>query len=320
MDLFDKIIYGSRATVNILGIVGNLISFLIFSRPIFNKNSISIYCRALAIFDCFTLPQIYTDVNLLFFNSYPPDNSEAFCKISHYVYVAFSCIPAWILVGFAIDKVLNMKTTKLEFYKKRSFQLSLIAAIAIFHAAVYSEILIFIKRVPDISRQSLVCQSKSMPYVDLIGALYLLEGSLIPFVIMFATSIVMTRSIIRSRNRAIGRRKNSVLTKRKIRDIKFAITSLTFNILFVILKLPLIIYYLLFSINTDLGFSFFQVATLLFFINSSISFVVHMVSNSIFRKEFFNMSRSVSSTQVQITQIQSTIIIVHPKASTIDEN
>jgi len=40
----------SFATVSI-GLVGNLLSFLVYSRKAFKKNSINIYCRALAIVD-----------------------------------------------------------------------------------------------------------------------------------------------------------------------------------------------------------------------------------------------------------------------------
>lgn len=174
-DAFVSFIYISRAVVNLLGIIGNIISFIVFCRSVFRKNSISVYCCALAIFDCFTINQLYIDICLIF-DYYPPDNSEIICKIYFYISSAFSSIPPWILVTFSVDKMLSMrKTQKFEFMNKRSFQIGIIAVFAIANILLFSEIPVLLVRVPrELENYSyLTCDSTAMPYINIVGALLL---------------------------------------------------------------------------------------------------------------------------------------------------
>ena len=292
-EAFYNFINISRGTVNLLGIIGNLISFIVFCRPAFRKNSISIYCCALAIFDCFTINQLIMDICLIIDTDfYPPDHSDIVCKIYFYISSSFSNIPAWILVAFSVDKMLSMrKSQRFDFVRTRSFQLGLIAVIAIANILIFSEILVLLERslVPesgDISSNlTLACESTAMPYIKIVGALYLLIGSILPFAIMMYSSVSIVKLISRSRRKSIGDGMKAAVRRRKSRDFKFAVTSLTFNFLFIALKLPLCLHYVLSSLGVDVPYDFFLIASLLFFINSSISFLVHFVSNSIFRKE-----------------------------------
>ena len=64
------------------------------------------------------------------------------------------------------------------------------------------------------------------------------------------------------------------------KDIKFAITSITLNALFIVLNLPLNVFELM-KINSDLREYFYFV----FFFGSCVNFYVLFFSNSIFRKE-----------------------------------
>jgi hypothetical protein len=315
---FARFIYISREVVNLVGIIGNIISFLVFCRPVFKKNSIRVYACALAIFDCFTLNQLYVDFGLIFFDYYPPDHSDITCKIYYYISTAFSCIPPWILVVFSIDKILSMKKSpKFKLFKKRFFQLTLIAVFAIVNILIFSEILVLLVRTPEIddisSNLTLLCDSTVMPYANIVGAMYLLLGGIVPFVIMLGTSISIARLLSHSRQKSIGDRKIALARRRKSRDFKFAVTSLTFNFLFIALKLPLVLYYVISSFNIDTPSVYFYISTLLFFINSSISFLVHFVSNSIFRKQFYLLIKCRSSLSVD----QSTVISVRPLQPTV---
>lgn len=303
-DAFVSFIYISRVLINFLGIIGNILSFIVFSRPVFRKNSISVYCCALAIFDCFTINQLIMDI-YHFYYYFPPEHSEIICKLFYYITIAFSGIPAWILVAFSIDKILSMKNSNFEFYKKRSFQFVLIAFFAIANILIFSEILVFLKRVPIYPNNSvdLMCDLAYMPYISIVVELYLLEASLVPFVIMFCSSIVIVKYLTESRRKIMGNANNALVQRRKSRDLKFAVTSLTFNCFFIILKMPLVIYYILSSTGLDIpSYSYLNVASLLFFINSSISFLVHLTSNSIFRRELGIILRIAFFLQVDNVQ------------------
>lgn len=316
-DAFNIFIFVSRGSVNFLGIIGNLISFIVFCRPVFRKNSISVYCCALAIFDCFVLNQLIMDIYLLFFDYFPPNYSEITCKIYYYISTAFSNIPAWILVSFSIDKMLSMKTSKrFEFIKKRSFQIGIIAVFAIVNILLFAEILVLLKRVPLYPNNSLdlICDLNKMPLVSIFGALYLLIGSIVPFIIMSFSSVSIFKLLKESRKKTIGNGNSALVYNRKNRDFKFAVSSLTFNCLFITLKMPIAIYYVLSSAGLNIPNYIFNCASLLFFTNSSIGFLVHLISNSIFRKELGTILRKYL--HLSVNQVpMSTLIAVRPLRS-----
>ena len=315
----DVVVSGIRIallSVNILGIIGNIISFIVYCRSVFRKNSISVYCCALAIFDCFTINELYMDINMVFFDYFPPFYSDLSCKMYYYVITAFSGIPAWILVSFSMDKMLSMKNSnRFKFIKKRSFQLGIIAVIAIANLLIFSEILIYLVRTA-VTKDYIYCDLSRMPYITIVVLVYLLVASIIPFIIMIVTSVSMVRLLAQSRRKTIGVGNNILVQRRKNRDFKFAFTSLTFNFLFITLKLPLVLYYILNGAGIIMPYYYIYFALLLFYVNSSISFLVHLVSNSLFRKElgiilrihfYIPFFHTRTSTRVlTIPQLQST--------------
>lgn len=308
--------WGIRGTVILIGILGNILSYFVFSRTVFRKNSISVYCRALAIFDCFTISQLATDIALVFYDIYPADLSDTWCKLSFYINTAGSSIPAWILVAFAVDKTMSMrKSQRFEFMKKRSFQYGAIAVIVLFNLILYIEIPILIHRIPSPDTNALSCTTSSIAFENIISGIVLFQANLIPFGVMMASSILIIRVIGKSRRKSIVAK--MAIQKRKSRDFKFAITSLTFNFVFITLRVPLVLYYILNSVGIDFGNDFFQIATLLFFMNASISFLVYFVSNSLFRRELaimLTLRRPLHRSETN--QLNSTIVItVRPMPS-----
>ena len=315
-DTFVSFVYTTRIVVNLLGIIGNIISFIVFCRPVFRKNSISVYCCALAIFDCFTLNQLIMEICHLF-DYFPPEHSDIICKMYFYITIGFSGIPAWILVAFSIDKILGMKNSnRFKFFKKRSFQFGIIAFFVIANILIFSEILLYLKRVRQFPNNSidLMCDLTYMPYIIIVVGLYLLEATLIPFVIMFCSSVFIVRLLVQSRRRVIGDGNTASVQNRKGKEFKFAVTSLTFNCFFIILKMPLALYYILHIAGLKIpSYYFLNIASLLFFINSSISFLVHFISNSIFRRQLVIILRillflpvdNVQSHVVNLRRIQA---------------
>lgn len=66
---FKTVMIYCRITVISLELLGNIISFMVFSRKTFRNNSISTYFRALAVFDCLTIIQLIKDVYKLINNN-----------------------------------------------------------------------------------------------------------------------------------------------------------------------------------------------------------------------------------------------------------
>ena len=298
---YNNIFYGITEAVILLGLIGNIITFIVYSRPKFAKNSISVYFRALAIFDSFILYQAIVDFYLLLYNFYIVLYSDAVCKLIFYIFYAFGSIPGWILIAFSIDKILNMK--KLSNNMKRPIvHYIIILAIVLINLVLYIEVPIYLRLVP-IEYYGYMfpfCDPSTLEFSKILDIIYITEGNILPFVIMFVSSLATIKLLRDSRKQMnlIG----TVADKRKRRDAKFAVTSLAFNVLFIVLKLPFVI---CFSIGyVSVSNMYLQTSSLLFFIYHSSSFFIHFVSNILFRNEFFLLFR-IPRTAVSIIETRN---------------
>ena len=278
----------SKIVIITVGMLGNIISFIVYSRKTFRNNSISTYCRALVVSDCIAIIELISSI-LSFMNTTIYNINESTCKVFFYLSIEYGSIPAWILVAFSIDKMLNMKTSPPNILKSKVFQWSLVLGIFLFHFVLYSELLIILKLVKIPTLDIYICNFGAFDYYDLFLYAHLAESCLIPFSIMIVTSFVTIKQLIESR-RSLERTSRLGNKQRKIRDMKFAISSLTFNVFFIVFKIPFLIS------NTIYREIFFQVSFILFLINCSSNFLIHFVTNSIFRREFFAIFKPFNRT------------------------
>lgn len=277
-----------RVIIISLGILGNIISLIIFSRKTFRKNSISTYCRALAVLDCLIIIELIHMVHYII-NSTNSDFSnltDLTCKLFYYLSAQYGSIPAWILMAFSVDKMLNMQLSPPKIIKSKLFQWSVVAGIVVFHFLFYIEFLFLLRLEPAFfDPKILVCNFPFSSFFKTVIYVELTDTCLIPFVIMIATSLVTIRLLVKSRNSL--ERIGNAGKHRRHRDMKFAISSLTFNLFFVVLKLPFLVAFLLPLKNMV----FPDIAFLLLLINCSSNFFIHFVTNSIFRRELFSSIR-----------------------------
>jgi hypothetical protein len=185
--------------INFLTIVGSILSFIVFSRKAFQKSSIRIYCRMLAIFDLYVIFNLivgiysqitYQGVQLIAYNSY-------LCKVSYYITYAFSSVPGWILVVFSIDQLIDVSMTKrFAFFKMKWFQIAIVLGIFIIHCALYSQVFVLVTNQVTIIGKVVAysCDALSLA----VPIIYLIESSLVPFLIMIITSSLILRILIRS--------------------------------------------------------------------------------------------------------------------------
>jgi len=271
-----------------IGVIGNIISFIVFSRKTFRKNSISIYCRALAVFDSNILSHAVMNLIILINGYSAAFSSDIACELYGYVMYAVGSIPGWILIAFSVDKLLSLRRVT-GTMKRPIIHYSIITAIVLIHLILYIVIPIYLRTVV-IPGYGVLCDVSTLSFGDVINIVYMAESSIIPFVIMFITSIITIKLLWKSRCQ-VGMAVNlgSQQNKRKNRDAMFALTSLTFNILFIVLKMPLLV-------CLTIGFSFLnnyalEFSGLLYFLNLSIGFFVHFIANSLFRRELFILFR-----------------------------
>ena len=291
----DLIIITAKLQIAVItmGIFGNVLTFIIFSRPAFKKNSINVYCRVLAVIDCFTIFELASDIGFVFFDYLIYIMFDMGCKLNLYVRISFSSISAWILIAFSLDKVLSMKN-KATFIKKRSFQYSMISGIVIFHLIAFIVPLYMVNVTVTMSK--ILCHLES--FGDIILLVALIEGSLIPFVIMIGSSIISIRMIRNSTITIRNHVNESGILNRTTRDFKYAITSIFFNVMFVVLKLPVVFVTILSCFIPDISISAIGITNMLYFINFSCGFLVHLASNSIFRRELLILMKLRKPNQV----------------------
>jgi hypothetical protein len=294
---FAKFFYAMTLTniaIISVGIIGSILSFIVFNRKAFAKNSISIYCRALAIADSFMLFQLAVNIGMVF-NVNILILSNILCKLYFYASYGLSAIPGWILVAYSIDKLLcvSHQSAKFQFLKKKSSQIAIVVIIVTFNCALYVEYPILVELVVPVGSNNVTeqCDATYMPYALEFNILYVLEANLIPFAIMIFSTIYTVRSIVRSA------RMNSnhlfvnerALARRRARDVKFAMNSIILNVLFIFLKTPATLIYVIKIEDFFTRYYWLTSCTIPFFLNYSITFFVHLITNSIFRREFLIM-------------------------------
>ena len=271
-----------------IGFIGNIITIIIFLRKPFRNNSISTYCISLAFVECLAIFQIFNDMGYLAKNLFLIDQSETGCKIFSMSGLFSTTIPPYIMVVFSVDKLLSMRTRSIEILKKKWFQWSIVAAIALFHIVLYIYYPILVKR-SEIFPGYFICDVTTIGFFQIFMIVVIFEMSIIPFIILITTSILIIRALVKSRNTVELRGK---LTKdRKSRDRKYAISSVTFNTIYIVLKLPSAIFYTLVAFYSYYNIYFSAFSALLFYLNCSLGFFIHIVTNSLFRRELLILFR-----------------------------
>jgi hypothetical protein len=305
MDSFLNVIQAltiTREAVVLIGVIGNILSFIVFSRRKFQNNSINVYCRALAIVDLFCIIQFIYDITTNYFNYdlYIATNSA--CKFFFFVIFCISPTSGWILVAFSIDKmaIVHQMRGFSSFLAKKKIQLSIVAFIFFFHCLLFMAVPIFIQLSYEPSGNGTfrpVCDLNYLQHKQILLNLYVVESSFIPFAIMTVTTVVTLRSMRNARKNLNQNR--SFENSRKQLEFKYAISSIAFNMLFICLKTPLSFYYIVTIEDFFVNIIFLFSSLVAFFLNYSSRFFMHLCFNSAFRKEFALMiglkSQSVGS-------------------------
>lgn len=103
MDILFYILSIARIFIEIIGIIGNVLSFIVFSSNTFKGYSINIYCRASAISDSIILTfQLICDIATYFFSRSFQNESNGFCKFYQFITIGLTPVSVWILMAFSI--------------------------------------------------------------------------------------------------------------------------------------------------------------------------------------------------------------------------
>ena len=209
------------------------------------------------------------------------------CKFYQFCNFALDALGAWCLVYISVEKFINIAFHSKRFIFKRTKNQIIFLILLCFFTIIYNinvlfsvDILVF----SDNSSSSGFCfpidneQALILAYMDLVKLIIL------PFSLMIIFSILLILSIFKSRNRV--NINNSIRERKRLfKDIRFSISLILMNLLFILLNLPLGI--LSFFTKDYLTFGELYVAFgYIYYLASSINFYLIFLTNSLFRKEF----------------------------------
>jgi hypothetical protein len=281
--------------ITIVGIFGNAFAFFIFSQKSFQNTVFSIYFRFLIICDSISLLLPINRFLELNFNIFMSKISNEFCKFRYYFAYAITPISGWISAAISLDRLISIKMpSKFLFRKKTWFQVLVCLIIFCFDFAYYLQNLIVYslnknEEFNNMTNQTITgysCESNgvSLDWLDLF------QSDITPFTLMIIFTSLTLHSIFQSRKR-LGSNFSNDSSKQK--DVKFAITSIAINAIFLLFNSP----YCLFNVISDyiqfndisehhmiLAFCY-----LFFYSNFGSVFYVNIYFNVLFKKEFFKL-------------------------------
>lgn len=300
--------------IGIVGLASNVLMFIVFNGRALRKNSVSIYFRAIAISDI--------AMNLIFlkyFHSYASkskfENASVFmCKTTVFVISALSPIPAWFLVTASFNRFITIVfPMKFALLKKAQFARILITFILIFNMAIYAFLFVnanLLKNSSSISsnvskQNNMTSWNETLAYCDVdkesTGVFLILDfvnTTVAPFTILLASTVATLIGVQLVHKRAQKYRGSSSKSKshhhhhHQVRDLKFAITMIILNVVFLVFKIPKFLVFignvfnLLNYLDEDQLVKIKYVYEILLSLFYTIDFPLQLATNSLVRNQF----------------------------------
>ena len=267
----------------IFGTIGNFICFIIYSRKIFAKISITFYFKAISINNCIILLQMLRYFIQSSFNYDLELVSDFSCKL--FGYMVYSTIPisTWIMVYVVFDRFVSICFfTKFKFLQKLKFKCLILSAIYFASFCIYIPVGIYYKilsnyRDMNQTIATFTCNFyKNGEFISIIDFIF---STILPSSLMVVFTSLSINVIYNSRKRFA---KHVIGANRLRKDTYFALTSIFLNFVFLCTGLPTTLYGL-FSLDTNHYFES------LIYINCAISVFIHTLSNRIFYREFLSL-------------------------------
>jgi hypothetical protein len=288
----------------IIGMIGNSLGFIVLTSKTnkLSKLSVRNLMRFIAILDTLYLFQIIADYLT---NSYNLDIrliSRYWCKLFVYFNYCICPISSWLIVFVSVERMASITSPRLaKIFNKHKFQFRLCLFIIIFNLIYYAPFVLFndLITVEDNSNNTnnVVCTYVNDIYSEALPLMDLFNSALIPFIILTLTSINTIYNILKPRgkfsNNQSDNQNNSNNTNRNEKfkkDIKFAITLIILNIIYLFFNLPICITN--YIDTTD----FIYILTLyIFYAHFATNFWIFFIFNSLFRNELIYLLFKIKS-------------------------
>ena len=285
VEFFVKAIFPPM--ILLLGLVGNVLLFLVLSRKKFSSFPVRNIFRFLAISDSIYLLQFIEDYLAHMFDYDVRNFSSVTCKLFRYFNYSLCPISGWILVYISFERLLSIWSPyKNNQIKKTSFQIKTVFGIVVWNLVTYVPIIFYHdKQYSSADDLKGTCDFITDESRAFMGLYDLINSTLLPFFFMFMSSILIINAIVKSRLKV--QVKNLTFDKIK-RDIRFGVFTLVLNLMFILFNLPVCVIYVFSGYHDSL---FALSALFILYANFAHNFYVFFIFNSFFRKECLIMLR-----------------------------
>jgi hypothetical protein len=291
-----KVVNYSYLITVIVGILGNILAFVVFSRKKFQNTIFSTYFRALLVVD--TIGLLYLTIEKFLWFEYHinlRDFNVILCRITMPFAYSIPAISAYITVMISFDRWLTIaKPTVLLIRKKRKFQI-IVCITIIITTFLYNGQLFFSYIVPtkDNWQDCTIINENLLSTMDLINTTILPFTLMLLFTLLTINAVFVSRRRIRNNilNNRVATANNQILSSvdfSRKRDIRFVITSILLNIIFLVLNAPhTTFYFVMRNINNKFFLSTFDIRCILFllYLNHASVFFINAAVNTQFKEE-----------------------------------
>ena len=272
-----------------VGTLGNIMSFVVFSRTALRKSATAFYFRVLAVADTLALnvglwPNWMRDA----FDIHIYPITDVSCRIQTYLRYMLPDCAVWVLVVLTVERMVGVQWPHHvhRIFTRRRSRISVLVMVLVIGIINIPTIFIATKRHGDTSIHPcmvahMVLAYKIWPWIDL--TVY----SLMPFAIMITSIIVMLKTI-KQRRRMLCRQ-GSINSTRGHTTHTMTATLLTVVFVFLLLTAPFVIYATILKelhgkIDIDF-FLYYYIASYLRYVNNSVNFFLYCLSGQNFRTE-----------------------------------
>ena len=278
------------AGILLFGFIGNTTGFIVLSSKNLKKLGTRNMYKYLLVSDTLYLSQlIILYMQFGYGGVYDLTiTSSLFCKIFNFLNYSMATISPMLTIYISIERYIAATYPSKRFlFKKNRNQLIYILIVILYLGAFYLVYPFYYDVILSGSGNDsyLSCNFIDSSSHSVLSYLFLANSALMPFIIMIIFTTLLCYTIFKSRNR-IQANHSQEENKTFKRDLKFTITSIGLNLIFIALNLPVSLAILVPDYQQSIVFVF---SYFLFYLSYGVNFYILLVFNSIIRTEFINL-------------------------------
>lgn len=271
----------------VISILGNSLVIIIYSQKYFKNLASRNIWRLIALIDMFCVLQIFKHIMSNVFDIYIYLITPLLCKLVSF-FSHFGTISAWLHAYLTAELVCTI-TLPTVVKRFRHLYNYIIGAIFLLNCLFYAQRFFY----TDIIRTDNQTYCGDMEKFKEVFQVFLwidfINSTMLPFLLMILSSFVLIHTIFKSHAK-LTKSYSKVLKRKLLKNIRFSITLVVLNLTFIVLNMPIHLYFLLEG-TSNLWFSFFDD---LYYSCYAINFFVLFIVNPVFRRELFGLVSSIT--------------------------